>query len=255
MKKFIKHSYRQLRGYTYALLRGSQQPTQKFLIFFRPRSGSTLLCDLLRSHPNVFCDGEIFGGGKKIFFPRTYLKGNSVRTGKSVYGFKLNIRQLKQQKKLGEPQDFLRQLQQQNWKILYILRRNTLRQAVSFFIAQQRNEWIGTAKNQLKHKVFIDCCQLVDKIERIEKAIMCERQLLAPTPYLTLTYEENFLHAGQHQNTLDQVFEYLGVNSVPVQTQMSKTSAFNELSDIVENYEEMVTVVKATKYAHFLQYP
>jgi hypothetical protein len=30
MKKFIKHSYRQLRGYTYALLRGSQQPTQKF---------------------------------------------------------------------------------------------------------------------------------------------------------------------------------------------------------------------------------
>lgn len=256
MKKLIKHSYHQLRGYTYALLRASQEPTQKFLIFFHPRSGSTLLCNLLKSHPNVFCDGEIFGGRtRKIFFPQTYLKGNSVRTHKSVYGFKLNIRQLSQQKKLGEPQDFLRQLQQQDWKIIYTLRQNTLRQAISFFIAQQRNRWVNITKNQLNNKVSIDCSLLIDYMEQVEKAIEYEKQLLAPIPHLTLIYEENFLHAEQHQNTLDQVFEYIGVDSMPVQTRVSKTFTSDELSDIIENYEELVMVLNATKYAHFLQEP
>ena len=49
------------------------------------------------------------------------------------------------------------------------------------------------------------------------------------------------------------VFDFLGIDSVPIKTKMAKTAASSNLSDIIENYEEVERVISQTPYAHFLE--
>jgi LPS sulfotransferase NodH len=250
--KLLKKSYRQIVTYTASLLKTPQEPKRKFVLFFRPRAGSNLLCNLLNSHPEVFCDGEIFGVGYvgKVRFPNFYLKGRYAIAKKEVYGFKININQIRN---LGEAQTFFSDFHQQGWKIIYIRRNNSLRQAVSFLIAQQRNEWVGTPKNTLTGKLPVNPNELVSKIERIEQAIQKEQELLAPFSPLNIIYEDELLSAGQHQTTLDRNFDFLGIDSVPVKSNMAKTAFSNDLTDIIENYDEVEKIISQTPYAHFLE--
>ena len=249
----IKKSYRRIVTYTSALFKKSKEPNQKFVLFFRPRAGSTLLCDLLNSHPDLFCDGEIFGIGHigKVYFPAIYLKGRYAIAKKNVYGFKININQIRKQG--FEAQTFFSDFHQQGWKIIYIRRKNSLRQAVSFLIAQQRNEWIGTPKNTLTGKFTVDPNELVSKIERIEQAVQKEQELLAPFASLNILYEDDLLSMEQHQTTLEKVFNFLGIDSIQVKTKMAKTASSNNLADIIENYEEIEKIISQTPYAYFLE--
>src|SRR4030095_16137361 len=74
-------------------------PQKKFVIYTRGRTGSTVLTDLINSHPDIFCDAEIFNFiycNTKVLFPRAYIKSCSKRASiykKKVYGFKVKIAQ------------------------------------------------------------------------------------------------------------------------------------------------------------------
>jgi len=256
MKKLLRKYYREIATYGSALVKNPKTPKQKFVVFFRPRAGSNLVVDLINSHPEVYCDGEIFGVGHvgKVLFPKLYLKGRWLRANnKNVYGYKINLNQIVKQG-FG-PKIFLSDLQQQDCKIIYTERLNSLRQAASFLIAEKRKKWVGTAENQLTGKVSIDCHALVSKIERLEKAISLEKELLAPYPYLHLAYETDLLSAEQHQATSDRVFEFLGLESLPVKTERVKTAPSHNLADVIENYDEVESVVSQTKFAKFLNQP
>ena len=94
LKKRLVHSYLHLSAYVLALL-FNRQPQKKFVLFFRPRSGSNLLVSLLNAHPDIHCDGEIFVRGKqKPIWPSLFLKGQSSKYYRGIYGFKLNIGQI-----------------------------------------------------------------------------------------------------------------------------------------------------------------
>lgn len=256
MIKLLKKYYREMAAYSSALVKNPKTPKKKFIVFFRPRAGSNLVVDLINSHPEVYCDGEIFGVGYvgKVLFPTLYLKGRWFRANnKNVYGYKINHNQIINQG--FDPKTFLSDLHQQDWKIIYTERVNSLRQAASFLIAEKRKEWVGTAENQLMGKVPIDCHALVSKIERLEKAISLEKELLAPFPYLHLAYETDLLSAEQHQATFDRVFEFLGLESLPVKTKRVKTAASHNLADVIENYDEVESFVSQTKFAKFLNQP
>jgi LPS sulfotransferase NodH len=240
-------------AYTFALLKGSKVPSNKFVVYFLPRTGSTLFCSLLNSHPKIRCGGEIFGElGIKIkrLFPYFYLKGQSIKAQKAVYGFKINIAQIKGQG--YEPQTFLLDLHQQGWKVIYLKRVNSLRQVVSLLVANTRDEWIGTKENTLQGKIHIDCDELLARMEKLEKTWKKNDGIVAPVPHLTLVYEDHMINSDQHQATLNKVFEYLGVDSAPIHTKMSKTSSSNNLADIIDNYEEVERRVSQSKFAQFL---
>jgi hypothetical protein len=78
-----------------------------------------------------------------------------------------------------------------------------------------------------------------------------EQQALAGTSYLPLLYEEHLLKPTHHQQTLNRVFDYLGVESIPVKTRFQKTTA-PQISDFIENYDEIESLVAQTDYARFL---
>ncbi len=249
LKKVITPSI----AYTRSLLTNQAGPEEKFLLFFRPRSGSNLLRDLINCHPQVYCDEEIFRQGlvNKVQFPYRYIQGRAAaHADKKVFGFKLNINQINLQS--CEPAPFLLKLQQTGWKVIYTQRGNLLQQAISFFVAQKREVWLDTAKNALADfKLSIDVPALLAKMERMELAVSKEKTLLADFPRLEIIYEQDLLPPECHQSTADRVFQFLEINSVPVKANLVKTSS-KKLSEYVENYDDMVASIANSKYATLL---
>jgi len=112
------------------------RPTTRFVIFAQPRTGSTLLASLLKAHPRIRCDGEILG--KRRLLPGPFVTARSILAEEDVYGFKVMIFQLWNQR-IYDVGAFMRHLYGDGWKILHMRRRNVLRQAISVAVARHRN--------------------------------------------------------------------------------------------------------------------
>lgn len=231
-------------------LKNSTIPGTKFVIFAQARTGSTLLGDLLRSHPEIYCDGELFPDGT-LLFPYRYIIGRAAKRKQQIYGYQLKIDQFELIQRIDAP-TFLSKLHQEGWKILYLQRTNILRQAISELVARSRNKWEDRSKNPLKNqKIKIDNQQLLRLLEWRENMLQQERQALAGVSYLPLTYENDLLNSDKHQQTLNKVFNYLGVASAPVQTRFQRTTS-DQISDFIENYHEIADLIAQTDYDRFL---
>lgn len=94
--KHINQNYggyaRELATNLAAAVQDTDQHTEKFILFGRGRTGSTLLTDPLNSSNEVACDKEIFN--RPVAFPQTYLKSREKLFHKPIYGFKLLSYQL-----------------------------------------------------------------------------------------------------------------------------------------------------------------
>lgn len=244
---------KEIVSYSRAFLQQNQTPKKKFVIFGQGRTGSTLLVDLLNNQPNINCEGEILNGRlyKKVLFPNLYVQGRCSKFADKVYGFKVKIYQLTEQQQI-DPKKFILNLYHQGWKIIHLKRNNILRNEISTMVASLRKQWFATSENPLKNqKITIDCYQLLAGVERREIYQVKEQEILNKLDHITVVYEENLLRAENHQKTCDRIFHYLGLESLPVKTKLLKTTP-NQLSDIIENYEEVVEKVSQTKYAKFL---
>lgn len=233
-------------------------PEKKFIIFAQIRTGSNLLRNLLNSHPEVYCDGEIFWDAsnkliKKVSFPHLYMNGRSINISfqkmKKIYGCNIKINHIMQG---SEYINFLSILYQKGWKIVYINRLNILRQSLSELIALNRDIWlVKQGQEYPMNKTYINCKQLIKTINSNQNYYDQEQKLLENVPHLKIIYEQDLLISEQHQNTLDQIFNYLEIKSVPVKTSLAKISAEN-LSDFIDNYDEVIETIAKTEYKDFL---
>jgi hypothetical protein len=262
--KEIYTRYDEISSYLRALKHLSNQNNEnypKFIILAHYRTGSTLLASLLNCHPQVFCDNEILlkflhSNFNKVLFPNLYIVGKFLRKKNTLYGFDLKLYQLQ---KLNicladqEYQDFLLNLYQNNWKILYLKRQNLLRQEISSLIAHERKIWFYHSDGKYIEKpIFIDPQKLFDDMLKSEKIITLEKKCLSKIPHLEIIYEDDLLSSEQHQKTMDKVFKYLDLDSTKIHTNYKKTSADNLRDDII-NYDEVVDFIRQTQYAHFLE--
>jgi len=187
---------------------------------------------------------------KTIFFPTLYIKGRAVRFENSTYGFELKPYHLERQHL--NLKKWMVKLDRNGWKIIHLQRRNVFLQAISFLIAKQRNQWKDRLDNPLKgSKFYINSDKLIKEIQKRESCLVRENKALEQLHYITITYEDDLLKAEQHQKTAERVFEYLGVDSVSVKTKYKRTTSDN-MSDFIENYEEIVSVISQTKYEKFM---
>ncbi|MDY7015395.1 MAG: sulfotransferase [Cyanobacteriota bacterium] len=235
-------------------------PQEKFILLGHYRAGTTLLSDLLNSHPRIRCDGELFLpfvklNYRKVLFPHTYIQYHASKTKQPVYGFDLKVVQIFEILPAFQdsPRHFLQKLHQEGWKIIYLKRSNLLRQAISNLMARSRDEWHEKKDRPLQRQsVSIEVKKLIKEIEYHEDNLQKASAFLKNLPYLEITYESDLLKSENHQKTLDRIFDYLGVESVSVKTQHQKVSRKN-ISQDLENYEEIKEAVSQTKYAAFLK--
>ena len=230
-------------------------PEIKFVIFAEGRGGSSLLVNLLNSHKDIFCDGEIFNAvsNSKIIFPQLYLKSRERITRlirKPVYGFKVKYTQLVIQQ--GFQKDFLKNLYDSGWKIIYLKRNNYLKATISTLVAEKRKfyQYKGNRIKKLK-RININVEELYEKTKGRETAAKLEKDWLIGTDYHYVNYESDLLNQNMHQVTLEKIFKFLELPSAKVYTNYRKVSS-GDLSRDIKNFDEVKKYFSATEYAHLL---
>lgn len=224
-----------------------------FVVFCRGRTGSTLLVQLLNSNDKIQCDGEILR--ESVDSPLSVVIESSRQSTRQIYGFKLlsaHLRRLKRDNNI-EPLDFMNNLVERGFKIIYLRRENILRQALSNLYAQHRKKYHNDRKDAKKPfvKFSVDTNLLIKAMDDSEQLRIYENWVLKYLPYLKITYEDDLLPSNSHQNTIEKVSKYLNIEPVKGRHWAQKITPSN-LSDFLENHEEITLSLKNSPYEKYL---
>ena len=251
MTRRVPYGHLVTESATYArlLLPGLKHPDRRFVIFAQGRSGSTLLADLLNSHPDVYCADEILTWKRRD--PARYAMACSVGHKAGTYGFKVKIYQLTEAQHITSPNGWLRTMDAQGWSVLHLQRRNVLQQALSSMVAEQRRVYHEEGQASVPQPVLIDTEDLLLRTQRRVATQREEDEALQGVPHEAFVYEDDLLRSETHQAAADRAFAYLGLSSVPVTTELRKI-ADRPLEQVVANADEVRLAVASSPYAQLL---
>ncbi len=239
------------------LLRGRQLSPKRFILFGRGRSGTTTLVSLLNSHPQIVCEGEILA--LPVFFPHQHVLARCANSGAAVYGCKILSYQVSQVQSIKSRQAFIHDLYQQGFQIIYLKRRNLLQHALSNIRARQfgfhsKTSAPGAGSAGTPSSIAVDPDELLRWMQGSAHLERFEDEALQGVPHLPLVYEDHLADASSHEATAAIVFDFLGLDHVPVSTEYRKVSP-ESLRDSVANYDELVQALQGTPYAPYLSEP
>lgn len=227
-------------------LRVGQPPAARFFIFAQGRTGTWLLTHLLNDHPAIHCEKEILMFRKVA--PLRYMAARSRLCGGKVYGCHIQINQLLTAQHLN-PRHFLQQLTAAGWQIIYLKRNDIVRQSISTIIAAQRRLWYAYDLQEVDQQpIVVPPAELLGWLARRVAHNKLEAACLAKLPHLALTYESDLRDAQNHQATMDRVFAFLGLPTLPVQAQTKRLSK-RGLHSLVANYDELLHTIHHNGYA------
>ena len=228
-----------------------RESPHKFFIYTHQRSGSTLLVNLLDSHPLIDCEGELILD--PMFSPMSHLAKRQRTSLAEVFGFKLQPHHFTYQN-INNPDSFLKELAQSSYKPIILKRRNLFRTALSLLYAInsgkfQRDNQFGGVKSG---KVFIDPDDLLENIQWTEQNIELLDFYADHHPHLELFYEDDLMDQVNHQATVNKICDYLGIQLENVKANLVRIMP-GDFSSYIENAEEIQALIVATKYARFLE--
>ncbi len=233
-------------------------PGNKFVMYTRGRTGSTVLTELLNCHPEIFCDVEIFNYiycRTRIRFPQQYIKSCSKRAsiyGKDVYGFKVKIAQLRIEHKYKNYDKILSDLSEDGWKFIHLKRVNFLRHKLSSLIATETKIFhLRNGDTSEQRKITVDFGTILEGITYGEEVERTEEENLRNIPHIKVIYETDILDNSKHQETADKCFKYLGLKSFPVTTDLKRITT-DKLQDMILNYDEIERKLKGTRFEKYL---
>lgn len=234
-------------------------PAQRFVIFSRGRSGTTLLVNLVGHNPDVYCDGEILRHWK--YFPEAYVL-KRMRDAQSkwpfkAYGFKLLSYQLDEVLHLRRERAMAEWLQRNGFRMIYVLRRNLLRLAFSNIWA--RHYGFHSAKNRAERHpdkartpIVVEQEDLMWWLHGLTRKYRDERAFLDGSPHLEIVYEDDLAEPEQWEPTMNRFFDYIGVDRAPVETTFKRTTP-ETLDQIVANHEDVRAWLAGTEFEAHLE--
>lgn len=238
-----------------------------FIILTSQRTGSTLFWRYLDQHPSIGVFGELLlktsrkDESYKAFKNLTlnskirhlFDKKNSVdqflnkvfSSDKPVQsiGFKLMYDQI------NKPID--KWINNNEIKIIHLVRRNTLKVILSLKTAKKRKLYHSTGKEKIeKVNIKLKPKKTLKEIETIQKNIKKYRELYLKKDYIEIFYED-FVEDMNKQ--AQEIFSFLGLNPFKCSTIPLKKINPDSIQAIVDNYDEIETFFKKTKYSEFLE--
>jgi len=226
------------------------RPEIRFAVVANGRSGSTLLANLIRSHPAIQCENEILNekrwqgirrplGWLVRRLPTPYLARLAEQATKPVFGFKL-----KTGRQVYDLSGTLYSLHRHGWRLIALQRRDALQQTFSWAVAQATGHWQRTAHGQTPlQRVTLD----PDHFLRDLRICLADRQtltkLLQPLPHLALIYEDDLQHSDQWPATAARLCTFLSVPPAPLTSRIIKTWD-RPYAEVVTNYDELVRLAK-----------
>ena len=245
---YFRRAARSLTGTT-------ARPSVRFIIYGQGRSGSSVLLDLIGSHPEVDCESEVFNRkvAWRLLWPDRYLRARADMGRRKAYGCKMKIYQMTDDQGIEDPHRFLLDLHAEGWKVIHLVREDLFRKALSLVVAETRGQFLdrrnegGAGLGELR----IDPDRLVEAMRERREADEQESAALEGIPHVRVTYERDLQDPALHQATSDRVLEYLGLPSAPVETRYVRTSRSHP-SEFVTNYAEVFEAVARTEFAPHL---
>jgi len=227
-------------------------PSPRFVIFAQGRTGSRLLCELLDSHSGIDCDFEMLADPVRDV--HRYVRNLAPASIRPAYGFKVKIYQLKHRHGIGDSATFLRQLHEQDWRIINLKRRNLFRQVYSGLARQVRGKAhsrpLSDGSAPVPPSVSLDVAEIVRLIRLRQKMLRRERRALKGLPVKTLVYEDDLFQPFDQQRTVHNIVEWLGLTPEPVHTDMIPNTPRN-LRDVIANFDEVEAALRGTEFETF----
>ncbi len=232
-------------------LRPAAGPT--FVVLTSGRSGSELLRSLLGAHPLVYHDVEILD--RDVLFPRLWVASRRARHQDRAWGFKVKIQDLiRFQRPAVDPARFLGDLVEDGYPIIHLRRENVVLQSLSVLRARATGEYHRAADEAVDPQRTIDVAELVAACGHQMDHMDHELEVLSGLRRLTVTYEADLDDPAQHQATADRVFDHLGLDRVPVATDLTRTRP-RRVTDEIVNLDEVRTALAGIGLLHQLPEP
>jgi len=257
---FYRHSpffVREQAAYALATLRKSKLPDNRFVIFAQGRSGSTLLVDLMNSHPEIFTFGEIMQHNvvRDLRNPVRYAAGVCSLSKSPATGFKVKVYQIENIQG-HDPKVVLTQFHEHGWKLIYLVRTNLLRHAVSDIRTEKTGEFHNVkdaevgGKRATERRIRISPDELMKVIRFREECLAKEERALESLPHLRIEYEKDLLGPEAQRESMNRVFDFLGLPPHDAETAFRKVTSRN-ISDDIENFDELEAELQRTGYDRF----
>ncbi len=236
-----KNYLRRALFYSCSLLK--KTPKKKFLVFGQGRTGSSLLIDLLNSHPKICSDSERLNTRPEpwkeispLMFPYNFVKGAASRYKNKVYGYKVKIYQIKGHN--VDPKKFIKRHISDGWYIIHIWRRSFLDQALSLLRASETEVWHTKKENSQQIEVYLEPSRVISTMKSKKKILMYEKNILSKLDCREVVYEDHLLNRKNRQSICSKIFDDLGLSDSQVYTTFKKIK-----NTKVENIQEIESEV------------
>ena len=220
-----------------------------FVIYGRPRSGTTLLVRLLDQVPDVRCDGELLH--YFLVDPVGFLARLPRRAGPDVraYGIKLISYHLLEIQRVRRPLAFFDRIAAHGYGVVHPTR-NSWDQTLSLAKAQLSGVHLSKSGRDME-SLRIDPERFLDLLSWHDKMLAYENEVMSHVAHSAVRYDDDLRNPEQHQRTIDRLCADFGVQSAYVGVTMKRTGGKDGLQR-VENMEELVTRVRASDLAHLV---
>lgn len=244
----------------------------KFIILSRGRTGSSLLQFLLDSHPNVLCMGEMFAGKGLPALPNSYPRNRLPHMERKYSCTSLdNVDLLKSHifidysdgiKAVGLRIAYYHAVNDPLWEylmeqddvlVVHLTRRNVFRMLVSWEIAKATGRWIeywsttNTPPTRIPVNISKECCR--EFFTLVEAERIRARSMFTGERIIDICYEE-FASAPEESPAVQKVLEFLRLPVRPLSV-MTRRQNPEQLSELVENFDELSDEFARTRWAHY----
>lgn len=239
-------------SYAPAIVSRWAAPSRNFVIVTVGRTGSELLVELLDSHPDITCRGELLAEAPR--FPELYLKARASAAGlrrAKVFGWKLLAAQFSDDSRLNRGRGYLAELDEGGYQIVLLERRDYLQQTISWNRAQVSRYHHRQGEQREFVPSLIDPELLLHWTKVNEEAAVSLRRSLGALPHLQLVYEDDLLDPSVHQATVDRVCAYLNVDTAPVSSRLIKVAP-RRTEEMLSNWDDVRALFIRSGAAHLL---
>ncbi|MGD1949299.1 MAG: hypothetical protein ACFB14_06595 [Leptolyngbyaceae cyanobacterium] len=226
--------------------RSRAMPAHRFVLFGAGFSGAHIAIDLLRQEAIDTCHGPLPPTwtvepllNQRHFFPLQYVQCCGLSCSSYLFGFKLSAADLIVTHGMSEPYRFMGILHRQGYRVIHLQRLDLMRHAIAVLKAQQ-----PTSRQ-------VDPQALLATLKQLDEQRIAEAAIVSQVPHLSLTYETDLIDPNVHSTTAQRLCRFLSLQHRPSSRPAMKL-VHQRVSDLIDNYDEVCTVLKRSDYAYVL---
>lgn len=217
-----------------------------FIVHSLPRTGTYLMSSALNSHPNITCLDEIMlrdAGTGTPFDTKTieeYLSELEQEHQNKRWGFTLHPQQVNEQERdcIADHCD----------KVIFVYRRNFLKQLCSIKIARRKRIWLCNKENDNPIRISVNPERAIKHFNLTAQLIEESRKFwVARCPVMEFTYVDL---CKKFENIIIQILAFLDVRPFQCMPSTHRQES-RELEQIITNYKELYQALSKTKWVEF----